>query len=260
MKERLASCYPIPNKPKARRTCEAFAQGVRAAAGYEKAAAIHDNVPAKLDDGMAVFYGVRPCVSHLFRECKVSGRDFAYIDNSYLDATREARFRVTKNALQHDGSGTSTGDRFRALGLSVAPWRRSGRGRNVLVCLQSPEFMACVADDPDWSRWVVTAIREQTDRPIVLRAKGSAIPLADALRDAWVVVTWSSAAAVQALLAGVPVCVTPTSAAHRFTTPLDEIDRPRMVDGREEWAAVLADNEWTLDDFRSGECWRALKP
>lgn len=210
-----------------------------------------ERIPEQRPPGIGFFYGVRPAWRHLWRPAVD-----VYADNSYFDASRERRFRVTVGRVQHDGRGDSDGQRFRGLGLEVAPWRRTGR--DVLVCLQSDEFMATVADAPGWRTKALRRIAEVTDRPIVLRAKGDPTPLAAALRDAWIVVTWSSAAAVQALLAGVPVCVSAQSCAARFSTPVTELETPRLLDGREVWAAVLADNEWSLDEMRDGTCWRAL--
>lgn len=243
-----ATCYPQPGKPKALRICEAFARGCDGA--------VAEHTPARLGDGAAVFYGVRPAWSHLWRQAKAERRDWYYLDNSYFDAGRERLFRVTRNAIQHDGRGYTDGSRLNALGVTVKPWRMDGR--HILVCQQSEEFMATVAHDMGWLADTVQKLRRITTRPLVIRRKGDATPLCEALADCWAVVTWSSAAAVEALVQGIPVHCAPACAAHTFSTALENIDRPRRLYGREQWAEVLADNQWTLDEIRNGDAWQSF--
>jgi hypothetical protein len=83
--------------------------------------------------------------------------------------------------------------------------------------------------------------------------------LAHALRDCWALVTWSSAAANEALLAGVPVFTAGTCAASSMgMADLTRIETPVYPDGRSGWAAALAGRQWTLDEMRLGMAWHAL--
>jgi len=85
-------------------------------------------------------------------------------------------------------------------------------------------------------------------------------PLAMDLIDCWAVVAHSSNVAVDALLLGVPVFVTDRCGARRCAdTDLSHIESPRMPDDREEWAATLAAQQWTLEEMRSGLAWRMLQ-
>jgi len=59
------------------------------------------------------------------------------------------------------------------------------------------------------------------------------------------------------LLAGVPVIVSDRCAAFRLSGSFQAIEYlPRPT--RETWAGVLADNQWTLNEMRSGEAWAKL--
>lgn len=203
-----------------------------------------------------MFYGVRQPWQHLWLQAKAEGRDWLYGDNAYFDCARERYFRITRNAIQHTGDGASDGRRFRELGLMPQVWQRDGT--EILICRQSDEFMRVVAGRPDWFADTYAALRRITDRPVVVREKDDTKPLQAALRRAWAVVTWSSACAIQAVLAGVPVVCDAACAAAPFGTPLDEIEKPRRLEGRTRWASVLADNQWTLDELRDGTAWRAL--
>lgn len=232
----MITCYAEPSKPKSVRLIEAFATGCggRIASVWSP----------RLEAGAAVFYGVRTGWRHLWAQAKEEGRDWYYIDNAYFDSTREVQFRITKNAIQHTGLGESDGKRFAALGVRVKPIR--ARGARVVVAAQSHEFMEIVAGDPDWLERVSRSVREQYgNENVIVRTKQEKRPLLEDLQVAQLLVTWSSAAAVTALLEGVRVACAPACCA---TNVID----------REKWASVLADNQWTEDEIRGGMAWRAL--
>lgn len=210
-------------------------------------------MPSQLEPGAAVFYGVTPETAHLWRQAVAEGRDWYYIDNSYFDASRGTYYRITRNRLQHDGRGASNGTRFEALGVPVRPWR-DGCGHQIVVCLQSPMFMETVAGvhPREWQKTVQQVIAARPELRVVVRdwhadKKLAAATLDNDLRDAALLLTWGSAAAVEALLAGVPVHVGPQSAAYGIAPPF-----------RRAWANVLADNQWTVDEIRNGTAWRDL--
>lgn len=232
----MITCYAQPEKDKSVRLIEAFAQGC--------GASVASTWSPRLGPGAAVFYGVREPWIHLWDQAKREGRDVYYMDNSYFDVARERQFRVTKNAIQHTGLGESDGKRFAALGVKVKPMRADGE--NVIVCPSSPEFMRIVAKDPEWLDRVTAGMRERygADR-VIVRTKNDARPLLADLESAKLLVTWGSAAAVTALLEGVPVACAPECCATH-------------AGDRENWAAVLADNQWTEAEMRAGAAWRAL--
>lgn len=238
-------CYPQPGKPKARTICEAFAEGF--------GGRVVQHTPQALYSGPAMFYGVRPAWLHLWQQAKDEGREWWYADNSYFDAGRERYFRLTRGALQHDGRGESDGQRLAALGVTVQPWRAGGY--HIVACVQSDEFLRVVAGVDGGAAGWLCAVRNTlarvTKRQLVVRQKRDSRPLADDLAGAWALVTYCSAAANEALIAGIPVHVA-TGAALEFSTPLNEIESPRRPEGRERWASVLADNQWTLDEIRRG--------
>lgn len=247
--EDVITCYAQPEKKKSQLVMEAFAQGCggRMASTW---------VP-RLEAGLAAFYGVRPGWAHLLAQAKQEGRAWLYLDNAWFDCTREKYFRVGRNALQSWTREPSDGARLKAQGARVKPWRKSGT--HVLVTPQSEEFLNGVGAAPGWLTLIQRELRDRTDRPIIVRQKGSDRRLADDLEGAHLLVAHSSAAAVEALLAGVPVIVTDKSCAMaEFSSTLDEVENPRLMDGREAWAARLADSQWSLRELRTGRCWRDL--
>lgn len=195
----------------------------------------------ELEPGPAVFYGVRPSWKHLWEQAKREGRDWYYADNSVFDCVRERQFRVTRNAIQHTGLGKSDGKRFAALGISIKPMRGGSR---VVIAAQSQEFMECVAEDPGWLERVSLSLSEQHG-DVIVRTKQDKRPLLEDLKDAGLLVTWSSAAAVTAILEGVPVMCAPQCCV-------------AYAGDRAAWAAVLADNQWTETEMHGGIAWRSL--
>jgi hypothetical protein len=186
------------------------------------------------------------------------GRDWLYGDHGYFG--RGLYFRITRNAYQCDGTGAGSSARFRLHERPVQRWRRDGA--NILVCPTSPGHCQLHGMDVHaWLAWVNANLRQHSDRPIVVRWKTDERPIARDLQKAHAVVAWSSAAAIDALIAGVPVFVLAEhSAAYRMGTPdLSRIERPVYPDDRQEFCEVLAANQWTLDEIAAGVAWKALQ-
>lgn len=86
--------------------------------------------------------------------------------------------------------------------------------------------------------------------------------MGDALRGCHVVVTHGSAAAMDAMLNGIPVIVLGRSVALPVAErELDNVEKPyRPSDaGRLVWAHALAYCQWTTAELRSGEAWADLR-
>jgi hypothetical protein len=217
--------------------------------------------PAKeLLPGAAVFYGIlRGCGPLLHRAIQL-GRDWFYIDNGYLKPGHyDGFYRVTKNAYQHRGEGNGDFERLRELNISPRPWQKDGR--HVVVC--PPGEVYCQHHGMSAAGWLndtLQTLAANTDREIRVRKKGTDRPLAEDLKGAHALVTHASNTAVEAIVAGVPAFVTGASPARAMgNTMLREIERPVYAE-RMEWLAVLAANQWTLDEMRAGTAWRALNP
>lgn len=215
----------------------------------------------ELQPGGAAFYGVRPGWMHLWQQAVADGRQWFWLDNAWFDCTREQQFRIGCNAIQSWSRKASDGKRLARLGVQVQPWRK--RGKHIVICGQSDEFMRTVAGYEKgvsgWRDQMLQELKQHTDRPVVVRDKRTPHPLDVDLRDAWLLVGHSSAAAVSALVAGVPVIVTdPACAVSGFSTTFAEIESPDRPEGREEWAARLADSQWSLDEMKNGTTWRML--
>lgn len=234
-------CYPQPGKARSRLVLDALAAGWRGG------------------DATA-FYGV---VGIEERFAAVGGGAWLYGDNAYFDACRGKFFRFARNAFQVFEFQPPDHLRRAAQGLWVRPWQRDGR--HIVVVEQSDHFLRISGAGQDWLQKTIKTLGTHTDRPLSVRPwtrdkAGAAATLAADLEGAWALVTHMSAAANEALLAGVPVFVTgPCAASPMASGSLAEIERPRYIDGREEWAAGLAGSHWTLDELRDGTAWQRLR-
>lgn len=247
----MLRAYPVPGKRKSEDLCRLFIEGApRGAEG-------------------AVFYGVTQANQAEWVRALKRGTPFYTIDNSYLDATRGTHFRVTRNALQHPGTGTSTGRRLEQLGIRLRPWIIDAeRSDTALVLEQSPDFIRILhGHQPEpLVRRMLSIARMAGLRPHLRewnpnKAQQMA-SFGHQLEEVRRVITFSSAGAVRAAIEGVPYHVLdPRCAAARFSTAAASLfDTPAKPteEQRWQWLAVLADNQFTRDELCNGMAWAML--
>lgn len=235
---------------RSQRMAEAFAAG----AGCR---AVH--VREGLQPGPVAVYGMLRGLREILAAARDEGRDWYYLDHAYFG--RGEYWRVTRNAMQYAGEGAQPHGLARLYrhDLPWGEWRKDGR--HILLAQQSSAWYELndLGGREAWTQRTLEAIRQHTQRPVVVRAKDSATPLEDDLADCWAVVTHASNVAVDAIVRGVPAFALGQSAAAPLAlSDLSKIERPRRYEDRLHWAATLAANQWTLDEIREGTCWNDL--
>lgn len=213
-----------------------------------------------LQDGDVAMFG-HPELMPLLTEAQKQGRTWYYGDKAYFG--REVYYRVTKNAYMHDAVGEPDFHRLKALDLTFHPWKN---GSDILICPQSDVYFGLKGTtQKKWIDDTVRKIRQFSDRKIRFQYKSSVKPTERAFRrslqDVWAVVVHSSMAGVQAVVHGVPCFATDfDSTAARFgTTDFSLLENPVKPDNREQMAAVLANNQWTIPEINSGLAWERLQ-
>lgn len=157
-------------------------------------------------------------------------------------------------------------DRLERVGVASYALRKAGR--EVIVLASRGIGPPGVASPRGWTEETARQVRAQTDRRVRVRAhpgEGPRIPLEQDLADAWCVVTWASAAALQAMLLGVPVfhcCPTWIGrlASNRWSADkglLEHAHDADLSDKDDRWRALtferVARGTWRTDEIESGE-------
>lgn len=192
------------------------------------------------------------------------------------------------DAQFHQRGFEPTADRWHRLeqeqGLEIMPWCYSGKGANVLLCLQKPSDASLRGESVhDWTIVTARKIREMTFRQIVLRPHpldktradldirsldctwSKKTLLEDDLEDAFAVVTYTSLSAIESVMDGLPTfCMNPGN--HAWPVSLKhKLDRLSlkcpMTHGilRSSWLWSLAWSQWKLSELREGTPWRRLR-
>ena len=173
------------------------------------------------------------------------------------------------------------------MGVSLKPWRKNGD--HVLVALQRNGGWSMAGFDvSEWAKQTIPAIRQFTNRPIVIRPHpgdkkagryladlvawcdrhgmrsisiSSNVNLVDDLHRCWAMVNHNSSPAVGAAIEGIPIFVTDParSQAHEVAnTDLDLIENPQYPD-RESWVQRISQFHWSHADLESGRCWQHMR-
>lgn len=172
------------------------------------------------------------------------------------------------------GYGELDTNRADRLGVKLQPWTNSGS--DIVIATQRADSEQWAGQPPlnQWLIDVVENLRRHTDRHIRIRPhprfpvivpQGCSVdrPLKilstydnfnfeQQLSNVWAVVNWNSGPGSQAIIAGVPAFVGPTSlAAGVGNTEWSQIESPNRPD-RSQWLNQLSHTEWTTEEIATG--------
>jgi hypothetical protein len=205
----------------------------------------------------------------LIKQCWQDHRPFIYVDTGYFGnqiSSRNPRahkiwHRMVINDLQHQDIVPRPPDRWQRFGWKI-PQRT--HGANVVIALPDEKPCKFYGIDPEiWQNDVVNEIRQRTQRPVVIRSRHRSRqnrmvnqPLSAELQNAYVLVTFNSLAAVEAVMQGVPAIVlSPTHAAAPVSgRSLDTVDQPWWPDNDllYQWVCHLAYGQFHVSEMASG--------
>jgi hypothetical protein len=200
--------------------------------------------------------------------CRAAGRDFYYIDTGYFgNGKKKTYHRVTRNDVQHFGPIVDRPSDRVPPDVGVAKFRR--QGSKILIAPPSQKLLNLY--NINLEEWLATTqadIRKHTDREIVVRLKQSrsvrqsSDTIQQALDDdVFCLVTFSSIAAVEALLHGKPaITLGPNAAAPLCSHTVSEIENPFVPDLDQVRALIrhLSYCQFTEVEMRDGTAWRIL--
>ena len=147
-------------------------------------------------------------------------------------------------------------DRWNALETEIMPWRKDD-GKYVLICDQHPGD--ATSGPLKWWEPIADQLAQfkVIYRPHPLLASNLP-PLSESLIDAGLVVTWSSTAAVEAVLAGVPT-ITRDQGSIAWPVTSHSLDDEVYLGTRDKWAYNLAYRQWTHHELQDGTAWEYLR-
>ncbi len=149
-------------------------------------------------------------------------------------------------------------DRWKATGVQLNAWH-GNTSTIVLVCDQHPGD-SCSPGNRSWWREIDQQAQKAglrvVYRPHPLLADSAMLSLSESLEFVNACVTWSSTAAIEAVINGIPtVAMDRGSMAWEVTT---RSLANRYLGARSQWAYNLAYRQWTHDELASGEAWQHI--
>lgn len=244
-----------------------FKQALFDRIGQKLGGVIRGNISelAALPDAYIPIIGCTPELKPLIAKWREKRRDFIYWDRGYarrVFATWLPRgdnggyYRWHLNSFQMQRISVVPADRWLNLKTPLTPWRTEGA--HVVVALPTPTYTRLHGVE-NWLAETMRALSFGTKRQIVIRDKESKRPLADDLNGAHALVAHGTVAAVEAVIMGCPVFVSPDSAAALVgCTDINTIEKPSMPD-RSAWVHSLAYCQFNEQELVDGTLWRLIK-
>lgn len=281
---------------RARLTATALEIGMR---GYGDNLSLHSlkEYDGKVDGDAAIIFGIRSFARQIVAAYHAAGKSFLIMDKGYTrrkslgNIEHNNYWRVGVNALHTQFSVKSvlvhSSGRFEKLGIALLPIKKEKEDGYVLI-LPPARKIFLFLDRGDLKAMkayfarVAKTVLAVTDKKVRFRGKTEqgrwqftlemsdrilSYPSGQTIRQdiagASVVVTHTTNAGVQAVIAGVPVVELGYGVVKPLTeTDLANVGNPRRYTEAERWRFVcwLAWQQWTLAELASGEAWEYLRP
>lgn len=224
----------------ARVVCQAFAEGCNGRL-----------VPATspLEDNLEpiAMWGILRGAGDRIKECEARGKPYFYIDHGYFHRGHyDGHYRVCFNERHLTRLTGIGGRKWQDLDLDMAPMTKPGKDGKILYLPISRHVAAFLGIDPgEYDEQQIKRLGVVFDGEIVVSPKGDKELDFEGYN---LVIGFQSNALIEASLAGHWIQELGNSPAKLL----------QKAAQREQVFARLADNQWTLDEMRSGKCWEDL--
>lgn len=279
MSGHAVAVYRIPSHTRSRVITDALMSGIEAA-GDRPQLLNPLEYKGKPEAPVCAFYGLDGGLDRIFQDYKSAGLHAVYVDLGYWERRQGGRWTGYHKVVVNHRHPVSyfmrrplPAWRAEAVGVKVQPWRRAGG--HILLAGMGDKGAGAEGFKPEgWERETIAELRRYTKRQIVYRPKPSwkqarpilgasysprEQPVEQVLANAWAVVTHHSNVAVDGLVAGVPAFTWGGVALPMALSRLDRIEDPLLPEGREQWAANIAWQQWSVREIAEGLPWRFLK-
>lgn len=209
------------------------------------------------------------------------------LENPYLKNKDHANYISVglnyHNNIDHAPKLLDHGERFAQMGYQIQPWRTSGK--HILYSTQSKTYNQLGIGWKDYAvpsgfdENIIKKIRSVSDRKIIFRVHPNSKVLDPViekveitnglysrkniykdLENAWVTVVWTSNAATESLLAGIPVvvCGPGLYLKDACNMSIDKIKNPDMPDNRLQLFNRMAWAQYNINEVESGFMFNCL--
>jgi hypothetical protein len=224
------------------------------------------------------------------KHCWATGRGTLFFDKGYRNPLRQHRgadkhglWRVAVDAHQpteYVATARHNPGRWEKLfgGDEPRPWRAPAKGKAVIIANSAGEYSRLFDLPPpiEWVTEVAAEVRRHSERPIWFRPKpgwdgarsvsGTTFcpheTVAELLRGAHALITYTSYISLDAMLYGVPSVVLGNAVTRPISsTDLAQIEEPYLASD-EERRQLLANLAWTqffIHEWTDGSAWRKLR-
>jgi hypothetical protein len=199
----------------------------------------------------------------------LAGREFWFTDTGYTNfiaAKGKPWHRLVHNHIHQNLAHLNfPADRLKLLESMPRPWRTTG---NKILVVESSDYHYRMlgADRNSWRDHISNELAKNTDRPVEYRVKNmdrksrdSVYDLLMSSNDYYCVISDSSAAAVEAVWAGVPII----TLNRHITSP---IARTSVADINNlyrgpvgDWLCALTYSQFTKKEMQNGTAWKLIE-
>lgn len=240
-----------------RAAADLMARGMAGTVGMHKMSAdefVNDRPwPCKVDG--VVHFHYHGSGRQAIEICRARGIPHYWIEGPYIK--KPGHFRITKNANQAPYKLYEKPRPGVLDGVHVAPWRMLDGFRKIVFCVAADDMAEFNPAVRQWEADVLDyleSVRRIDD--VILRRRTEKKPLQEDLADAECLISYNSIAAVDSLLAGVPVIVSPESSCYAFS-------RWNMLNlwrgSREPLLNLISWNQFSTEELADGTAWERVK-
>lgn len=235
---------------------------------------------------LIVFAGIIRGEGNIFKWCRENNKRFLYLDHAYINRgydfdvkyPEKEWMRITDSAFCWDRWEDRPSDRwnkfFEETHGPLKPWLGNKEAQNVLILPPSLATQYLFPDSTEWLNKTIRLIKRNTDRPFVVRekplqpllntnndvidiVKHDNKPLDEDLDNAYCLITYNSAVAVQSIIRGIPTISYRTGCANHMSFNITEIDNPPEPP-RQAWLNQLVYHQFTTAEMIDGSVWQML--
>ncbi len=218
----------------------------------------------------------------IMNSCMERGVHVVYCDKGYFGRgwnDENAYYRLSVNSfhpLHYFQAVPRPPDRWKRLGIALKPRQKTGQAV-VFASIPSKSAAWCGFDSEEYANRIIAKIKALTGKAIVYRPRKTKNPpppipgtiyshgrcdIWEELENAHALVTYSSNAAADAILAGVPAFVLgPGIARPVANTDLSALNAPTFPSEKErlQWCYDVAYCQWSIEEMREAAIWQELK-